>query len=202
MSKRLGNVTDPMEVVRDFGADPLRWFFYVSNPEAPSRFSGRLVREASQRFLLPLWNALSFFVIYANLDGWKPSTRSIPFERRPALDRWILLRLNRLTADVTQKLDDYGANDAARSLVAFVEELTNWYIRRSRDRFWAPTGEGGEAKESAYQTLYEVLTTLTQLLAPFIPFLSEVMYRHLVQDHASEAFLFSKCSFEFLASGP
>ena len=184
MSKRLGNVTDPMEVIPETGADALRWYFCINNPEVNSRFSARLVREGAQNFLLPLWNALSFFTIYANLDEWSPGTDSVPFERRPALDRWILLRLDRLIENTTRSLEGYRVLDAARLIEEFVDDLTNWYIRRSRDRFWAPAAEGGEAKESAYQTLYEVLCALARVIAPFTPFVAEVMHRHLLRTQA------------------
>lgn len=187
MSKRIGNVVDPMEVMVETGADALRWYFCSNNPEVNSRFSARLVREAAQGFLLPLWNALSFFSIYANLDGWHPGADSVSFASRPALDRWILLRLDRLTAEVGNGLDNYEISASARSVEVFVEDLTNWYIRRSRDRFWAPAGTASEDKESAYQTLYEVLTTLTVLIAPFTPFVAEVLYRRLVRSQTEDA---------------
>ncbi len=184
MSKRLGNVTDPMEVIPETGADALRWYFCINNPEVNSRFSARLVREGAQNFLLPLWNALSFFTIYANLDEWSPGAESVPFERRPALDRWILLRLDRLVEDTTRSLEGYRVLDAARLIEEFVDDLTNWYIRRSRDRFWAPAAEGGETKESAYQTLYEVLCVLARVIAPFTPFVADVLHRHLLRTQA------------------
>ena len=191
MSKSLGNVLDPMEVIAETGADALRWYFYVNNPEVTARFSAHLVREAAQSFLLPLWNALSFFTIYANLDDWHPDSAPEPdFDSRPPLDRWILLRLGRLVGELTKHLEAYRISEAARGLERFVDELTNWYIRRSRDRFWAArededaegSAEGGRAaaKESAYQALYEVLVTLSKLLAPFTPFVAEVLHRHLV----------------------
>jgi isoleucyl-tRNA synthetase len=179
MSKRLGNVIDPMEVLEETGADALRWYFYVSNPEVNSRFSARLVREAAQKFLLPLWNAVSFFTIYANLDEWQPGDTPISFASRPPLDRWILLRLNSLIEAVTNHLDGYRIVEAAREIERFIDDLTNWYIRRSRDRFWAPVSEGGAAKQSAYQTLYEVSCQLTRLIAPFTPFVADVLHRHL-----------------------
>jgi len=193
MSKRLGNVVDPMEVIEETGADALRWYFYVTNPELTARFSARLVRESAQKFLLPLWNALSFFTIYANLDGWHPGARPEPdFDRRPGLDRWILLRLGELVTGVTGHMEGYRIPEAARAVEEFIDDLTNWYIRRSRDRFWAPTApEGGEdgtdggaadtAKESACQALYEVLTTLARLIAPFTPFVADVLHHHLVR---------------------
>ncbi|MGD2114874.1 MAG: isoleucine--tRNA ligase, partial [Acidobacteriota bacterium] len=183
MSKRLGNVIEPMEVIEETGADALRWYLYISNPELTSRFSARLVRESAQRYLIPLWNALSFFTIYANLDGWRPeAAEAIPFPERPALDRWILLRLDRVTEGVTGHLDGYRVVDAARLLEAFADDLTNWYIRRSRSRFWAGDGETDRTdalKESAYQTLYEVLVTLSRLTAPFTPFVADELHQRL-----------------------
>src|ERR1700688_3668112 len=219
MSKRLGNFVEPMGVIEESGADALRWYFCVNNPEVPSRFSARLVREAAQRFLLPLGNALSCFTIYANLDGWRPaaahgsdgggasSPSPLGFGARPALDRWVLLRLDGLVAATTAHLDGYRIAEAARGVEEFLDDLTNWYIRRGR--FWARAaaaaaggaagakadGDAGSAAEaaagkaSAYDALYEVLTTLARLLAPFVPFVAEVLHRHLVrsQDPAAAA---------------
>ena len=187
MSKRLGNVVDPMAVIPETGADALRWYFCVNNPEINSRFSARLVREAAQGFLLPLWNALSFFTIYANLDGWGPGSPAFPFASRPPLDRWVLLRLDRLVGETTERLESYQVADAARGIEQFIDDLTNWYIRRSRDRFWAPANEDSNDKESAYQTLYEVLTTLARVIAPLAPFVADVLHRHLVRTHDSQA---------------
>ncbi|HEY8020315.1 MAG TPA: isoleucine--tRNA ligase [Thermoanaerobaculia bacterium] len=197
MSKRLGNVVEPMGVIEETGADALRWYFCINNPELTSRFSARLVRESAQRFLLPLWNALSFFTIYANLDGWRPGERPAdaggaapPFAARPALDRWILLRLGRLIEETTEHLDAYRVVDAARGIEEHLDDLTNWYIRRSRGRFWAGHDGGADTgKESAYLALHEVLATLARLLAPFTPFVAEVLHRHLVrsQDPAAPA---------------
>ncbi len=189
MSKRLGNVVEPMGVMQETGADALRWYFCINNPEVNSRFSARLVREAAQGFLLPLWNALSFFTIYANLDGWHPGAEEPSFDQRPALDRWILLRLGRLTADTTARLDGYDLTAAARGIEELLGDLTNWYIRRSRDRFWAPNGDASSqaVKASAYAALYEVLTTLTKLIAPFTPFVAEVLHKHLVRSQIDGA---------------
>jgi isoleucyl-tRNA synthetase len=189
MSKRLGNFVEPMAVIAETGADALRWYFCVNDPEVAARFSARLVREAAQKFLLPLWNALSFFTIYANLDGWESGRTPVPFAERPALDRWILLRLDRLTAGVTAALEAYDVVGATRPIEGFLDDLTNWYIRRSRGRFWAgaeATAQGTD-KESAYQTLYEVLSTLARLLAPFAPFVAEVLHRHLVRSQNAQA---------------
>lgn len=181
MSKRLGNVVDPMEVIPETGADALRWYFCINNPEVNSRFSARLVREAAQNFLLPLWNALSFFTIYANLDGWAPGRAAIAFSERPPLDRWILLRLDRLVEETTQRLEGYRVAEAAHGIEQFVDDLTNWYIRRSRDRFWAAVGESVADKESAYQSLYEVLGGLARVIAPFTPFVADVLHRQLLR---------------------
>src|SRR6185503_14948027 len=152
MSKRLRNVVEPMAVIEETGADALRWYFCVNNPEQPSRFSATLVREAAQGFLLPLWNALSFFTIYANLDGWHPGRDAVPLGERAELDRWILLRLDELVGGVTRGLDTFEITGSARLIEAFIDDLTNWYIRRSRARFWGALATTA-TKEAAYQTL-------------------------------------------------
>jgi isoleucyl-tRNA synthetase len=208
MSKRLGNVVEPMAVMEETGADALRWYFCASNPELTSRFSARLVRESAQSYLLPLWNTLSFFTIYANLDGWRPpdpggGSPGLRFAERPALDRWMLLRLDRVAEVVTEALDGYRVAEAARALEGFVDDLTNWYVRRSRNRFWAApaAGDGGHSdrtaagggggagadKESAYQALYEVLTTVARLTAPFTPFVADELHRRLVRSQRGSA---------------
>jgi len=188
MSKRLGNVVDPMEVVEETGADALRWYFYATDPEQSSRFSARLVRESAQNFLLPLWNAASFFTIYANLDGWRPgNSELIQLGERHDLDRWILLRLDDLVARVTEHLETYRIAPAARSLEQFLDDLTNWYIRRSRARFWSDGDGDAPFKEAAYQTLYEVLQTLTRVIAPFTPFVAETLHEILVRSQVDGA---------------
>ncbi len=187
MSKRLGNVVDPMAVLAETGADALRWYFYVNDPEQTSRFSARLVREATQSFLIPLWNALSFFTIYANLDGWHPGRAAEPpIEERAELDRWILLRLDELVRGVTEGLSGFLIVEPARALETFLDDLTNWYIRRSRARFWSAGSEGPD-KEAAYCTLYQVLTTLSRLIAPFTPFVAEVLHGHLERSQGGRA---------------
>ncbi len=188
MSKRLGNVVEPMAVIEETGADAMRWYFCVNNPEVNSRFSARLVREAAQRFLLPIWNALSFFTIYANLDGWHPGRApEVPFGDQPDLDRWIRLRLEEEVREVTAHLDSYAVSPAAERLETFLDDLTNWYIRRSRDRFWSSWDDGGTAKESAYQTLHHVLATLARLIAPFTPFVAEKLHEHLTRSQGGQA---------------
>jgi len=193
MSKRLGNVVEPMGVIEETGADALRWYFCVNDPEQNSRFSARLVREAAQGFLIPLWNALSFFTIYANLDGWHPGRAPAPaIADRAWLDQWILLRLGELVGGdsppegVTACLGGYAVAESARLLERFVDDLTNWYIRRSRDRFWADNPESAD-KEAAYHTLYEVLTTLARLIAPFTPFVADVLHGNLERSQRDRA---------------
>ncbi len=183
MSKRLGNVVDPMEVIKETGADALRWYFYLNNPTLPSRFSARLVKDAAQSYLIPLWNSISFFTIYANIDGWEPGGKeTIPLEERNTLDKWIVYKLKTLRDRVTDHLESFNLSSAAKEINDFLDDLTNWYIRRSRERFWASVEEGGKEKESAYQTLYYVLSTLAKIIAPFTPFIAEYIYQHLQVD--------------------
>ncbi|MXX32897.1 MAG: isoleucine--tRNA ligase [Chloroflexi bacterium] len=185
MSKSKGNVVDPWEVLDQSGADALRWYCYVASPAGnPRRFSPRLVSEAQRRFLHTLWNTYSFFVTYANIDGWRPTART--GAPTVELDRWILSELHSLIGRVTEALDNYDPTTAAREIDGFVDSLSNWYVRRSRRRFWSSARGGAAAdlgaKQSAYLTLYEVLTTLARLLAPMTPYLSEEMWRNLVAE--------------------
>ena len=185
MSKSKGNVVDPWEVLDESGADALRWYCYVASPAGnPRRFSPRLVGEAQRRFLHTLWNTYSFFVTYANIDGWQPASHDVA--PTVELDRWILSELHSLIGRVTDALDDYDATTAAREIDLFVDSLSNWYVRRSRRRFWSSARSGGAAdlgaKESAYRTLYEVLTTLARLLAPLTPYLAEDIWRNLAAE--------------------
>ena len=183
MSKSLGNVVAPGPIIDQFGADAFRWFFYRGNPTLPSRFGPTMVRESLKSFLLPLLNAWQFFTIYAGIDGFRPEGEG-PEERAP-LDRWILSLLQTTVAEVTEHLEGNRLNNAAQSLEAFVESLTNWYIRRSRRRFWK--SEEDTDKAAAHWTLYEVLTTLSRLIAPFAPFLAERMHQDLVRTFDAEA---------------
>jgi isoleucyl-tRNA synthetase len=180
MSKSRGNVVNPWDVINSYGADATRWYMFASAPPYnPRRFSGELVGDLLRQFMLTLWNTYAFFVTYANLDGWTPAK----LEPSPALaptDRWALARLNALVRDVTQMLDSYDIHGPARAVEAFVEELSNWYVRRNRRRFWK--AEDDADKNAAYQTLYTCLTTVAGLLAPFTPFLAEAIYRNLVAE--------------------
>ncbi len=178
MSKSRGNIVDPWDVIRQHGADAMRWYLYTATPPGQERrFSADLVGEVVSNFTLTLWNTYSFFVTYANLDGWKPEADA-PVEYN-ALDRWLLSALHALVRDVTDALEHYDVLGATRPVEAFVDQLSNWYLRRSRRRFWK---SGSDAdKKAAYATLYEALVTLSKLLAPTMPFLAEELYQNLVR---------------------
>ena len=178
MSKSKGNVVKPWSVLDAQGADALRWYLYTASPPGnPRRFSGELVQEAIRKFMLTLWNTYSFFVTYANIDGYQPNGERNG-ARASGLDRWIESELHRLVKDVTDSLDNYDPTNAGRRIEGFVDVLSNWYVRRSRRRFWK--SENDAEKQSAYDTLYGCLVTLSKLIAPFTPFLAEELYRNLV----------------------
>ena len=187
MSKSLGNVVEPMEVLDRHGADALRWYlFTATRPGEARRFSGDLVGESLRRFLLTLWNTYSFFVTYANLDGFDPKTADVGAVReRPQLDRWVMSELHTLVRRVTEHLEEYDPTGAGRAIQSFVEDLSNWYVRRSRRRFWKAGSDSD--KLAAYHTLYGCLVTLCKLMAPFTPFVAEEMYQNLVRSADSEA---------------
>ncbi|MCB1220969.1 MAG: isoleucine--tRNA ligase [Planctomycetales bacterium] len=179
MSKRLGNVVDPWKVINSHGADAFRWYFYSSgNLFSGARFSDSGVVESLQRFIIPLWNVYSFFTIYANIDEYDPNAHSVPWEELSDLDRWITIKLNRCIDNVTRHLDNLELTQAAAQFEELVEATTNWYVRRSRRRFWQ--GEKNTEKWAAYQTLYNLLCTLSRAVAPFTPFLAEELYQKLV----------------------
>ncbi len=180
MSKSRGNVVEPWEILDARGADALRWYMYTaSTPGNSRRFSENLVGETVRRFMLPLWNTYSFFVTYANVDGFSPvATPAPPIEDRPLLDRWLISRLQHVTDTVTQAMEDYDVTTATHTIEAFTDELSTWYVRRNRRRFWKSDNDSDKA--AAYHTLYHALTTLSRLLAPFTPFVAEHMYRNLV----------------------
>ncbi len=185
MSKSLGNVVDPWDVLDRHGADALRWFLLTSgSPWASRRVSFEILADAVRRFLLPLWNVYYFFVTYANADGFDPaSTPAVAEADRPVLDRWILSRLASVVDEARASLEAYDATGAGRRIATFVDDLSNWYVRRSRRRFWDPAGDGNSSeKASAYLTLHHCLTTVSQLLAPFVPFVSEEIWRNLAAD--------------------
>lgn len=181
MSKSKGNIVDPWDVLNTHGADAMRWYMYTSSPPGePRRFSVNLVGEVVTKFWSTLWNTYSFFVTYANLDQWTPASAAPPVSQRDTLDQWVLAELHALVKQVTEAYEGYNVTDATRPIQAFVERLSNWYVRLSRRRFWK--SESDNDKLGAYATLYECLTTLSRLIAPAMPFVSEALYRNLVAE--------------------
>jgi isoleucyl-tRNA synthetase len=183
-SKSRGNVLDPNYLFETFGSDAVRWYFFTSSAVGENyRTSPPALQEVVRQFFLTLWNVYSFFVTYANIDGFDPAARGrIAVTERPLLDRWLLSHLNRLVATVDSELQAYDVPAAARPIQGFVEELSTWYVRRSRRRFWK--SESDIDKLSAYQTLHETLVTLSMLLAPFAPFISDAIYSNLAGGHS------------------
>jgi isoleucyl-tRNA synthetase len=178
MSKSKGNVVKPWDVLNKQGADALRWYFFTGvSPWLPKNFSLKAVDEVIRKFILTLWNTYSFFVIYANIDSFDPSVHSLGVKDRMEIDRWIISELNQTVKDVNRLLEDFNVTESGRLIQDFVDRLSNWYVRRSRRRFW----KSGEDKDkiSAYLTLYECLLTVVKLTAPYIPFISEEIYKNL-----------------------
>ena len=185
MSKAKGNVVEPWAMINKHGADALRWYFITASPAGNvRRFSEKLVAEVTRRFLLTLWNVYSFFITYVNIDRFTPSSEAT-LSFHSELDKWIISELNQLVEDVDGALDGYNPTEAGREIENFVNDLSNWYVRRSRRRFWK--SENDADKLSAYATLYECLVTLSKLLAPFTPFLAEELYQNLVCSAFPEA---------------
>ncbi|APQ75028.1 isoleucine--tRNA ligase [Clostridium botulinum] len=178
MSKSKGNVVDPFDVLENEGADATRWHFYTASaPWLPTRFSEEDVKETQRKFLSTLWNVYSFYVLYADLDNFNPLEYK-EFKSEHVMDKWILSKLNSLIKNVEEHLDNYRITQAALELEEFVDELSNWYVRRNRSRFWST--ELTDDKIGAYTTLYTVLTTVIKVAAPFVPFVTEEMYQNLV----------------------
>jgi isoleucyl-tRNA synthetase len=181
MSKSLGNVVDPMSVMERYGADALRWVLLTSgSPWSSRRLGDTVLEEAVRQFVLTLWHVYSFFVLYANADGFDPDAhRAPPPSSRPLLDRWILSRLAGTVREVRDGMDGYDVTGAGRRIQSFVDDLSNWYVRRSRRRFWNPGGQGGDDSLAAFHTLHECLVTTATLLAPIVPFVSEEIWSNL-----------------------
>jgi isoleucyl-tRNA synthetase len=196
MSKSKRNYREPNEIFDKFGADALRWYFFANQPPWTSiRYNEQSIKDCIPEFLLRLWNVYSFFVIYANIDGFDPaaeiagpvgqlnphdltkSKKCMPVSTRRQVDRWILSELNRTIADVVERMDAFDNFGACQRLTEFVDALSNWYVRLSRDRFWS--SEKSRDKSDAYWTLYECLLTVSKLIAPFTPFLAEEMWQNL-----------------------
>ncbi len=186
LSKRDKNYTDPLVLMDRVGADAVRWALYAGTvPGQNTRFFDDAATDAVREFLLKIWNVYSFFVTYANIDGWTPSAPRPPLAERPDMDRWVLAELDATVRAVRRELDDYKSHMAVRHLLGFVDGLSNWYVRRSRSRFWA--ADDSADKRAAFSTLYEVLVDLTKLAAPFIPFMTETLFQNLVRKHAASS---------------
>ena len=183
MSKTLGNAIDPFEVLDRQGADALRWWMITSgSPWASRRIGHDVLDEIVRQFLLTLWNVYSFFVTYANAEGFDPAQDPPPTDERPALDRWALSQLARTVREAREGLEAYDATSAGRRIAEFVDDLSNWYVRRARRRFWDPGGEGSDDARAAFFTLHTCLVGVAQLLAPFTPFIAEEIWRNLAAD--------------------
>ena len=179
MSKSKGNAVDPFDALATYGADAIRWYFYINSaPWLPNRFHGKAVQEGQRKFLGTLWNTYAFFVLYANIDGFDASKYTLEYDKLPVMDKWLLSKLNSLITEVDTDLENYRIPETARALDDFVDQMSNWYVRRSRERFWAKGME--QDKINAYMTLYTALVTVAKLAAPMIPFMTEDIYRNLV----------------------
>ena len=180
MSKSKGNAVDPFDALEKYGADAIRWYFYINSaPWLPNRFHGKAVVEGQRKFMSTLWNTYAFFVLYANIDEFDPTKYTLDYDQLPVMDKWLLSKLNSVVKAVDENLANYKIPESARALQEFVDEMSNWYVRRSRERFWAKGME--QDKINAYMTLYTALVTISKAAAPMIPFMTEDMYQNLVR---------------------
>ena len=180
MSKSKGNAVDPFEALETYGADAIRWYFYVNSaPWLPNRFHGKAVVEGQRKFMGTLWNTYAFFVLYANIDNFDATKYTLEYDKLSVMDKWLLSKMNTMVKEVDNDLDNYRIPEAARALQEFVDDMSNWYVRRSRERFWAKGLE--QDKINAYMTLYTALVTVSKAAAPMIPFMTEEIYQNLVR---------------------
>ena len=186
MSKSKGNAVDPFEALETYGADAIRWYFYINSaPWLPNRFHGKAVQEGQRKFMGTLWNTYAFFVLYANIDNFDATKYELEYEKLSVMDKWLLSKLNTVVTAVDTNLENYRIPEAARALQEFVDDMSNWYVRRSRERFWAKGME--QDKINAYMTLYTALVTVAKAAAPMIPFMTEDIYQNLVRNLDSGA---------------
>ncbi|MBO4799565.1 MAG: isoleucine--tRNA ligase, partial [Lachnospiraceae bacterium] len=186
MSKSKGNAVDPFEALEQYGADAIRWYFYINSaPWLPNRFHGKAVMEGQRKFMGTLWNTYAFFVLYANIDEFDATKYSLEYDKLSVMDKWLLSKMNTLIGEVDSDLGSYKIPEAARALQEFVDDMSNWYVRRSRERFWAKGME--QDKINAYMTLYTALVTVCKLAAPMIPFMTEDIYQNLVRTNDKSA---------------
>ena len=186
MSKSKGNAVDPFDALQTYGADAIRWYFYINSaPWLPNRFHGKAVQEGQRKFMGTLWNTYAFFVLYANIDNFDATKYTLDYDKLPIMDKWLLSKLNTLVKTVDEDLNDYKIPETARALQGFVDEMSNWYVRRCRERFWAKGME--QDKINAYMTLYTALVTVSKAAAPMIPFMTEEIYQNLVRSIDKDA---------------
>ena len=179
MSKSKGNAVDPFEALEEYGADAIRWYFYVNSaPWLPNRFHGKAVQEGQRKFMGTLWNTYAFFVLYANIDNFNPMEHTLDYGKLSVMDKWLLSKMNTMVKTVDESLGSYKIPEAGRALQEFVDDMSNWYVRRSRERFWAKGME--QDKINAYMTLYTALVNTCKAAAPMIPFMTEDIYRNIV----------------------
>ena len=179
LSKSKGNAVDPFDALETYGADAIRWYFYINSaPWLPNRFHGKAVQEGQRKFMSTLWNTYAFFVLYANIDEFDATKYTLDYDKLSVMDKWLLSKLNTVIQTVDDHLGNYRIPEAARALQEFVDDMSNWYVRRSRERFWAKGME--QDKINAYMTLYTALVTISKVAAPMIPFMTEDIYRNLV----------------------
>ena len=180
MSKSKGNAVDPFEALQEYGADAIRWYFYINSaPWLPNRFHGKAVMEGQRKFMGTLWNTYAFYVLYANIDNFDPTQYELDYAKLPVMDKWLLSKLNTVTKAVDENLSNYRIPESARALQEFVDDMSNWYVRRSRNRFWQKGMP--QDKINAYMTLYTALVTICKVSAPMIPFMTEEIYQNLVR---------------------
>ena len=186
MSKSKGNAVDPFDALNKYGADAIRWYFYINSaPWLPNRFYGKAVVEGQRKFMSTLWNTYAFFVLYANIDNFDATKYTLNYDKLPVMDKWLLSKLNTMVKTVDADLGSYKIPEAARALQEFVDDMSNWYVRRSRERFWAKGME--QDKINAYMTLYTALVTVAKAAAPMIPFMTEDIYQNLVRSIDADA---------------
>ncbi|MEE0294208.1 MAG: DUF5915 domain-containing protein, partial [Eubacterium sp.] len=181
MSKSKGNAVDPFEALGQYGADAIRWYFYTNSaPWLPNRFHGKAVQEGQRKFMGPLWNTYAFYVLYAEIDQFDPTKYTLDYDKLSVMDKWLLSKLNTMVKSVDDNLANYRIPEAARALDDFVDDMSNWYVRRSRERFWAK--DMPQDKINAYMTLYTALVTVSKAAAPMIPFMTEDIYQNIVKN--------------------
>ena len=186
MSKSKGNAVDPFEALKTYGADAIRWYFYTNSaPWLPNKFHGKVVTEGQRKFMGTLWNTYAFYILYANIDEFDPTKHEIEYDKLSVMDKWLLSKMNSMIKAVDNNLNNYRIPEAAKAMQEFVDDMSNWYVRRGRERYWA---QGmSQDKVNAYMTLYTAIVTLCKCAAPMVPFITEEIYQNMVRSVDSSA---------------